>query len=162
MKLAIRSSKMKAIAGASLVSILGITSTGYYVSRMTETIVTAGSVIPDGALESTSIMFDGLPYVISVIPAGLRMKVIVGGLLVVGVGFLAYKTYKYVNKHYAVKDKQAVDFNKPLFQKVDDALEDINEKLKTSPLPQDFLQWQQDTIAKHARDEALSGAPNPS
>jgi hypothetical protein len=128
MKLAIRSPKAKAIMGAGIVASLGGAFTAYHVANLTETIVTAGTVAPEGALESIMFIVDGQEFVLSIVPAGLRAKLIVGGLLVVGVGWLTYVTYKYINRVYTLRDERAVDFNKPLSKEYNSPISDEDKE----------------------------------
>jgi hypothetical protein len=88
-----------AITGASIIGLGGLAYTAYHVSSLTQVVMVAGTVAPDGAIESTQAAFDGVPYVLSIVPASLGMKVFVAGILVTFVVIACYYTYKYIQAY---------------------------------------------------------------
>ena len=90
-----RNPQTRAIIGASLLTLPAVAGSAYHVANLTDTIVTAGTNVPEMAIESTAFMVDGQAYVISLVPAGVRAKIIVGGLLLVVCGALGYYLYKW-------------------------------------------------------------------
>lgn len=66
---------------------------------MNETVQHAGAFIPDDAISTTSFLVDGVPgFTLSIVPASLKTKLIVGAIGIVVTGLLAYQAYKFFIK----------------------------------------------------------------
>ena len=90
----LRSNRVHANASAAAISAAGITGSAAYANALTAVIVTAGAAPPSEAIEYVTTVINGADCCISIVPAGIKLKLIVlsiGVIASVGLGYLAYK-----------------------------------------------------------------------
>jgi len=90
--------RTKSIAASATVGTVGAAATAYHVDNMTSVVMTAGSVAHPDAIDSVAMIVDGSPFTLSLIPAPLKVKIVVGISFLIITGILAYSAYLFFQK----------------------------------------------------------------
>ena len=94
-----RNPRVAAITSASAISLAGVGLTAWRMDGLNETVQHAGAFVPEEAISSTSFLVDGVPaFTLSIVPASLKTKVIVGAIGFAVTGLCAYYAYKFIRK----------------------------------------------------------------